>query len=64
MASFKPRGVAGGGGWRKVGFATIQLPQPRQAGTWAELGNKSFLTKTFETTNNDHPVDLEKKVMF
>ena len=44
-----PRGgwrVAGGGlagGW--LGFATIQLPQPSSAGTWAELGKNEIVDK-------------------
>ena len=29
------------GGW--LGLATIQLPQPSSAGTWAELGNYQIL---------------------
>ena len=40
MASFKSRGVVGGGGGGRLGIAMIQLPQPSLAGTWAELGNK------------------------
>ena len=39
MASFKPRGVVGGGGGGRLGIAIIQLPQPSLAWTWAELGN-------------------------
>ena len=39
MASFKLPGM-GGGEW--LGMATIQLPQPSKAGTWAELGNMRF----------------------
>ena len=45
MALFKRQGVAGGAvGW--LGFATIQLPHPSLAGTWAELGNKLGLSCT------------------
>ena len=39
MASFKPRGVVGGGGGGRLGIAIIQLPQPSKAETWGELGN-------------------------
>ena len=55
MASFKPRRVVGGGcGW--LGIAIIELPQPSQAGTWAELGNNQNNNDINNNINHCHAI--------
>ena len=56
-------GEGGGGrrraGWGKLGITTIWLPQPSLAGTWAELGNVSFILGHFKVISRGTFIHLQ-----